>query len=118
MLLASQEGDRFNPSAIGIGFLSAAANASMLNLTTSNPRVHGFAARTRDGDASLRVYVINKMETAQTLRLRLPAGTSLEHGAAMVDTDDHWGTTRALTVDCSGTCDLLLPAVSFSMFSG
>eukprot|EP00947_MAST-08B_sp_MAST-8B-sp1_P001296 g1296.t1 len=149
MLLASQEDYRFNPSAMGLGLLSAAANnATMLNLTTSNRRVHGFAtrgggtrrARTRahgieataeateateatdtgdTGDVIIRVFLMNKMESEQHVRLQLPAGGKLGRGEAMVDTDDHWGTMRALDVKCTaatGACDLVLPAVSFSVF--
>ena len=34
--------------------------------------------------------------------MQLPAGAPRKHAEAMVDTDDHWGTRRALDVSCEG----------------
>ena len=45
MLVASAGDCRFNPSALGLGMLSTAADQTMIMVSTSNPRVHGFATR-------------------------------------------------------------------------
>ena len=85
-------------------------------------RVHGFASRDH-ARPYLRVFVINKLEAPQMLRIKLHAGGApLRAAEAMVDTEDHWGTRRSLNVTCAGgsgpegrggVCEVLLPPVSF-----
>lgn len=93
----------------------------MLKVTTSNPRVHGFAARSR-GDSRrpyLRVFLLNKMEAPQPVSLSLHAGSApLVSGEAMVDTEDHWGERSPVPVHCGkAVCISTLPAVSLVMFT-
>lgn len=128
---------RFNPMAIGFEMLATAANRTYVPVTTTQKRVHGFAARatppsssspaaaspsSADGASSpfLRLYLLSKLEEAATVRIALHArGAPLTHAEAMVDTADHWGARRTLAVTCDGgrggTCEVELPPLSFTM---
>lgn len=118
MLMASAEDYRFNPVVMGMEMLATATNHTMLAVTTSNPRVHGFAARSKGGPKPyLRVYLMNKLETSQVISLQLQPGAALlTQGEAMVDTDDHWGARVNVPVTCKDNrvCDFTLPPVSFA----
>jgi uncharacterized membrane protein len=117
MLLDTKAGFRMNPMHLGLELLATAQNQSMLKINTSAPRVHGFACR-KEGSGEIRVFLINKYEAQQKLRVVLPAGTNeLKSVVSMVDTADHWGkVTEAQKVACvSGVCELAVPSVSFSM---
>merc|ERR1712113_68892 len=134
MLLATQENYRFNPMRMGIEMLAQAAGLHMLQMTTtfaipnvSSQRVHGFAASGSSG-ASPRIYLLNKMETSQTVQLRIPPElSSVTTAFSMVDTADHWGRLVTSSLVCSQgaqrasqmgirVCEYRLPAVSFTMF--
>merc|ERR1712217_1016011 len=136
MLLATQEGYRFNPVRLGIEMLAQAAGLHMLPMTTSfvksnasSQRVHGFAASDMKGSPP-RIYLINKMETSMMVHLQLPPGMApIARASSMVDTADHWGTLVSSAVTCAQTnqsatqmsrllCVYELPAVSFTMFAG
>ena len=103
---------------IGFEMLAKAANETYLPLTTSERRVHGFASRS-SASPFLRVFLLNKLEAAATVRIRLrPLGAPLTEAQAMVDTADHWGELRSLQVSCAGgECECTLPAVSFVALS-
>ena len=118
MLLSTAAGYRFNPMVIGLEMLASAANQTYLAVTTTQRRVHGFAARAAAAPF-LRLYLLNKLEAPQAVRIQLPAGGApLLFAEAMVDTDDHWGTRRALDVSCDGgVCEATLPPLSFTMLS-
>ena len=99
--------------------LAHAANHTMLHLTTAEPRIHGFAARsTNGGKPFLQVFLMNKLKTIQMMRLKLHAGGALlVGGEVMVDSADHWGKKRPLVVECnikSRECTFVLPSVSFA----
>jgi len=136
MLLATQEGYRFNPVRMGIEMLAQAAGLQMLSMTTvfTNPnvsvqRVHGFAASGNAG-ASPRIYLMNKMETPKKVQLQIPLGMGpLTTAFSMVDTSDHWGALVNSSVICAQAphseartarriCEYELPAVSFTMLAG
>lgn len=119
-LTTASEGYRFNPVEMGLRWLFAAAGTTYLPLSSSNARVHGFAAVT-DATPFLRVYLINKMEEEQEVTIVLDADGSLpalESGVAMVDTADHWGEAQLLSVVCGTAtpfaCTVALPAISFA----
>ena len=114
MLLDTQAAYRMNPMHLGLALLFETANTTMLRLITSVPRVYGFAARE---EAILRVCLINKLTSAQTVNLIVPSSLPmLAQGTSMVDTADHWGTQQPTTVQCAnGRCTATLPAVSFTM---
>lgn len=120
MLMATNEGPyRFNPSSIGLQMLANAGGHTMLNVTTDESRVHGFAARSEDGKKPyLQVFLINKLTEECVVSLKLPAGSAmLVEGEVMVDTADHWGAQQPLDVECnteSHLCTFQLPAVSFA----
>ena len=66
-------------------------------------RVHGFATAGRAGQSTARLFLLNKMEVPQQIRVRLPAGSpAYATGQSVVDTDDHWGAVRATQVACGG----------------
>ena len=117
----------------GFELLAMAQNRSFLHLSTSAPRVHGFAIvcdhAACPGAATDEVvlFLINKFEAAQDIRVMLPprimghqwqnTGTRSYRVRSMVDTADHWGTTTLSdSAPCisSTVCDFSLPAVSFS----
>ena len=115
MLLDTAAGYRMNPMHIGLGLLFTAANATMLPLQTSDPRLYGLAARADSG--RLRVLLLNKRPALATLSLSLPASLApLTRGTSMVDTSDHWGAAVHTPVQCEdGRCLASLPALSFTM---
>ena len=95
MLLDSKAGFRMNPMHLGLELLATAQNQSMLKINTTAPRVHGFASR-HEPDGEIRIFLINKFEAQQKLRVVLPAGMhELDTIVSMVDTPDHWGEVTA-----------------------
>jgi len=132
MLLATAEGYRFNPMHIGLEMLAESVGMQMLRMTVNftNPnvhiaRVHGFAA---GAGSEQRVYLINKMQTAQLVRVELPArSAALTRATSMVDTTDHWGAKISSSISCTNvaredkpslSCNFELPPVSFTMLDG
>ena len=119
MLLDTQAAYRMNPMHIGLAMLFAAANTTMVNVTSSAARVHGFASRDDGGGGTLRVYLMNKFEVAKPVSIALPpAAPPLAAAASMVDSvsADGWGEVTPTTVSCdAGRCDVTLPPVSFTM---
>jgi len=119
--------------------LANAQNKSMLNLTTTAPRVHGFATwdPTRRSSA-VELFVINKFEQAQNVTFNLPSvvlrsavesddGHLERHlrvgvspvpptrAVSVIDTDDHWGEQVSASIACAASvCTVMLPAVSFT----
>jgi hypothetical protein len=105
--------------------LANAQNKSMLNLTTTAPRVHGFATwdPTRRSSA-VELFVINKFEQAQDVTFNLPSvvlRSAVEsddghlerylrvgvspvpptRAVSVIDTDDHWGEQVSASVACA-----------------
>ena len=114
------EGYRFTPMQLGLRWLFAAAGTTYVPLNTSNARVHGFAATT-SASPHLRVFLINKMESEQTVSLHLGGLTTLiSSGVAMVDTSDHWGAEQPVAVACTAgppaMCEATLPPIAFIAF--
>ena len=106
-----------NPMHLGLELLATAQNQSMLQMNTSASRVHGFASRDELSGA-VSIFLINKFEVAQKLRVSLPVGAlAPDSVVSMVDTTDHWGKLTAVQpVSCvSGTCQLTTPPVSFTV---
>ena len=117
MLLDTKAHFRMNPMHLGLELLATAQNQTMLKINTSAPRVHGFASRGEPSD-EVRIFLINKFEVQQKLRVVMPAGMrELATIVSMVDTPDHWGeVTAPQQVACvSGVCEFAVPPVSFSM---
>lgn len=118
MLLDTAAGHRMNPVGAGLGLLARAAGAAQLNVSTTAPRVHGFAALTAPAGA-LRVFLLNKYEAPQPARVALPSGLpSFVFAESLVDTADHWGTVTPTAVACAArACDVVLPALSLTVLS-
>jgi hypothetical protein len=125
MLLETAAGYRMNPMHLGFELLAKAQNRTMLKLNTTAKRVHGFASL-EASSGHVQVFLINKFEVVQKIRVALPASgpAALAEGTltSMVDTADHWGTSVVLKLGpasgCragSRVCELSLPALSFSL---
>ena len=120
----------------GFEMLANAQNKSMLNLSSTAQRVHGFATWVPLSNA-VELFVINKFEEAQNVTIDLPTalhecavasdGHPVQHvctkvvpvpptqAVSVIDTDDHWGTQVQSSIACvAHECTLLLPAVSFT----
>ena len=121
---------RFNPVAHGMEMLARAQNRSMLAVSTSGFRLHGFASRPVDGGGSgaVQLFLINKYDGApQKVKLTLPAGETapttvvslLDDADSSVPLAERWGTQTAPTpLECAaGVCEFVLPPLSFSMLS-
>eukprot|EP00040_Diaphanoeca_grandis_P031659 m.189837 g.189837 ORF g.189837 m.189837 type:complete len:476 (-) comp32388_c2_seq2:159-1586(-) len=121
MLISTEHDYRFNPMHFGLEFLARSANQKMLTMTTSEDRVHGFAAYDKSVNAVL-CYLINKYETNMTVDISLalhPAKTPASATAeAMVDTLDHWGAVVLVDVVCQqSACAVVLPNASFTVLT-
>ena len=111
-LISGPNKNRLNPISLGMELLADAQGGEMLELTTDNASVYGFAAKVK---GYTLVYVINKTETTQKLVLSLSQGKVRSASArVMKDTSDHWGEIIRLKVKVSGGLTTILPPLSFS----
>ena len=118
---------RFNPVHHGMEMMARAQNQSMLAVSTSGYRLHGFASRPAGG-STVQLWLINKYDAPpQKVKLTLPAGATapttvvslLDDADGSVPLAQRWGTrTPPTPLDCTaGVCELVLPPLSFSMLS-
>jgi len=118
MLMDTQSDYRMNPVHLGLAMLGRCVNDTMLRVTTSQKQVHGFAAHSPNND-DLRIFLINKFESDQTVSIATPFDLEENPAAeAMVDSADHWGMMESIKVDCSSPlCKLKLPRLSFTLIT-
>ena len=102
----------------GFEMLAKSQNRLLHQVNTSADRVHGFATSSPVMAGALQLFLINKFDALQKVRVLLPpTGAAPKELTSMVDTPDHWGTvTTPQAVSCVElVCVLALPPLSFSM---
>ena len=132
---------RFNPVHYGMELLSHSQNQSMLRVSTSGFRLHGFAS-VNDTTGATQLFLINKYDgPPQKVRLALPtqhlstgvpAGEAavmctaptemvsvVDDAAVSVPAAERWGRLMAAQpLSCvAGICEFTLPPLSFSRLS-
>ena len=103
---------RLNPLHLGMDLLADAQGGTMLEVTSDNNSVYGFAAKVK---SETLIYLINKTESPQKVAISLSQGKARAKSArVMKDTPDHWGKLDKLTVKSGDVIQTTLPPLSYS----
>lgn len=115
MLQMSNPHPRMKAIHLAWEMLGDAQGATMLKMTDDGVHTPGFAVKTDD---DIQLFLLNKSSASQPVTVDFTGVFAVQTGAtalAMVDTADHWGRTRAVTVNhANGTFSANLPALSFT----